>query len=248
MSEIFDAARNTAATVAVAVTAVVLTPLGSPEARGAQTGVAPGDEIDSFSDATQTRCTLGYTFTDPASSTTYGITAGHCDENSSYVQDAATGAVGQFVVSVAEPDILLGDDYGLINFGTEPAVSTVNGMPITGVGMPDPQQNICHSGLSTGVTCGQMGNRLAANQYAATGNIQNSPGDSGGPVWQYSSQGTATVVGIWLGERITGNGKRFGRFAALPDVLSRISAKTNSFQNGTNHDDAAQRVAARGTP
>lgn len=247
MAEIFDTAR-TAATVAVAVTAVALAPAGSPDARAAQTGVAPGDEIDAVGDGTQTRCTLGYTFTDPSSSTTYGVTAGHCNENSSYVQDTATGAVGQFVLSVAEPDFLLGDDYGLINFGTEPAVPALNGVPITGVAMPDPGQNICHTGLSTGVTCGQMGNRLAANQYAATGNIKNAAGDSGGPVWQYNSQGSATLVGIWLGERITGAGKRYGRFAALPDVLSRIAAKTNSFGNGTNRDDTAQRVAAVGTP
>lgn len=216
-----------AATAAIAAGLAVLSVASPSDAHAAQTPVAPGDQIDAVAGDTQETCTLGYTFTDPTNSTTYGITAGHCNHNmaSSHVRDRTTGAVGNFVLTVAEPDIFNGDDYGLINFGNNTPAPAVNGLPITDIGSPSSQTPLCHTGIQTQTTCGQLGRRLTGTQYTTSGIGQSLPGDSGGPVWQASERGTATLVGIWLGERITGNGARYGRFAALPEILSGMATK-----------------------
>lgn len=221
------ASARAAATIALTVGATASLIAGPSEAHAAAAGVAPGDQIDAVAGDQQETCTLGYTFTDPASYTTYGITAGHCNlnNNSSYVQDRSTGTVGHFMLTVAEPDFFNGDDYGVINFGTTPSAPTMYGITVTGAGAPDPQNAVCHTGVKTGVTCGQLGKRLTRTQFTTTGMNQSIPGDSGGPVWQTTDQGTATVVGIWLGERITGNGTRSGRFSALPDIMTGIASK-----------------------
>jgi len=77
--------------------------------------LSPGDEIRAVGAASVLRCTLGYTYTDPVTGTAYGVTAGHCNEgHSSYVEDRTTGAIGHFMLTAANPNDPLDDDYGLI--------------------------------------------------------------------------------------------------------------------------------------
>lgn len=218
---------NTAPSRAVAMLALTaaLTALVRVPATAAVATVSPGDELDTISAGSSTRCTLGYTYTTPAGST-YGITAGHCNATPSrYVIDRTTGAVGHFVVTVTDPAEHLADDYALIAFGRNISVPTMYGMPVTGVAGPDPAAPICHDGIRTGVACGQFDGRLAASQYCTTGMPQSIPGDSGGPVWQLNHTFGATIVGIWLGEHIRANGTHFGRFMTMPDVLAGINAR-----------------------
>lgn len=190
--------------------------------------ISPGDEIDTTAADAGTRCTLGYTFTDPGTSINYGITAGHCNKaHGDYVRDHTTGAAGHFILTVFTPSDHLQGDYGLIDFGTNRSIRTMYGMPLSGISTPEANRPVCHDGIRTGIACGTLNSRLAGGQYL-TNAIQSIPGDSGGPVWQLNPDiaGTATVVGIWLGEHIEADGLRLGRFISLTDVLVNVAAKT----------------------
>lgn len=48
------------------------------------------------------------------------------------------------------------------------------------------------------------------------------PGDSGGPVWIPTADGSAEIVGIWLGEK-TSVSQEHGRFASLADGLQLLN-------------------------
>ena len=190
--------------------------------------VSAGDEIDNIENGGSHRCTLGYTFTRP-DGLTYGITAGHCNAAPSrYVLDRTTGATGRFIVTVHEPDGPF-DDYGVIDFGTSRSAPALKGMPVTGTGFPDPTNAICHTGVATGVSCGQLAGKETHRRYLTTG-VTGNPGDSGGPVWQLNSDGTATIVGIWIGEHDRGDGGHDGVFMSLVDAMAEleIASATNS--------------------
>lgn len=211
------------AAIALAVMAVA----GAAGAQGRSATVSPGDELYAAHGHGGSRCTLGYTFTDPGTRITYGITAGHCNNpRSSYVVDRTTGAIGHFVLTVANPDDPLDDDYGLIDFGSNRSIRTMYGMPVASISTPDAHGVVCHDGIRTGIACGSLDCRFIANQYLTTGMPQSIPGDSGGPVWQPGGDG-ATVIGIWLGEHIEPNGANYGWFISLTDVLVSVAAKTH---------------------
>ena len=201
--------------------------LSYPAAAPARTDtISPGDEIDTVQPNGGTRCTLGYTFTDPGTHINYGITAGHCNKGSDYVLDRTTGAIGHFILTVATPGDNLQDDYGLVDFGSNHSVRTMYGMPVAGISAPDPHNAVCHDGIRTGIACGSLGDRLFGSQYLTTGMAQSIPGDSGGPVWQLAPDNGATVIGIWLGEHDEPNGTHSGRFISLTDVLVNVAGKT----------------------
>lgn len=186
--------------------------------------VSPGDAIVTTAAEGPQECTLGYTFTNRATGTTYGITAGHCNSHrSSYVTDRTTGAIGHFVLTVSNPDEPLDDDYGLINFGNSHSVPRMYGLPVSGITSPDATSPVCHDGIRTRVACGQLHSRLFGTQFATSRMPRSIPGDSGGPVWQLDGNGNATVIGIWLGEHTEPNGPRYGRFTGITDVLADIT-------------------------
>jgi streptogrisin B len=200
----------------------------APAAQARVHSVSPGDEIDVKHGRTGSRCTLGYTFTDPTSRITYGITAGHCnDGNHSPVIDRTTGATGRFVYSEATPSEPLYADFGLIDFGTSRSVRLMYHQPVGTIAAIDPTKPVCHDGIRTGIACGQYAGRLIADQYLTSGMPKSIPGDSGGPVWQPSRNGSATIVGIWLGQHVDQDGA-FGRFTSLTDVLPTISAQAKT--------------------
>ncbi|GAB4995420.1 hypothetical protein MAHJHV58_47340 [Mycobacterium avium subsp. hominissuis] len=217
------AALAAATAAAVTVLAGAPTAAGSPAAAGGRLPtVSPGDDIVTTAADGDQRCTLGYTFTNPAGRT-YGITAGHCNAHrSSYVTDRTTGAIGHFVLTVGNPDEPLDDDYGLIDFGASRSVPVMYGMPVTGISAPTGATAACHDGIRTGIACGALHDRLVGTQFTTSGMPRSIPGDSGGPVWQPSRTG-ATVIGIWLGEHIEPDGSRYGRFTGLTDVLADIA-------------------------
>jgi hypothetical protein len=228
-----DDPRRTARTVigwvirtAVASAAVAaLLSAGAPPAAAQQAvTISPGDELVTTAADGGQLCTLGYTFTNRDTGTAYGITAGHCNgHRSSSVTDRTTGAVGHFVLTVANPDEALDDDYGLIDFGSSRSLPIMYGMPVSGISAPNPTGTVCHDGIKTGMACGALHSRLFGTQFATSGMPQSIPGDSGGPVWQLGRDNSATVIGIWLGEHIEPNGPRYGRFTGLTDVLTDIT-------------------------
>ena len=221
MISIRTRARSAAAAGAALVAAAGLVTASAP-AQATTATVSPGDEIRAVGAASVLRCTLGYTYTDPVTGTAYGVTAGHCNEgHSSYVEDRTTGAIGHFVLTAANPNDPLDDDYGLIDFGANTATPTMYGMPVVGMASINTRNAICHDGIRTGIACGQLGDRLIGPQYLTTGMPDSIPGDSGGPVWQVSATG-AVIVGIWLGEHIDSGGTHYGRFISLADIADQI--------------------------
>jgi hypothetical protein len=206
-----------------ALTLATITLMGTPLASAQQTRtVSPGDDIVTTADDGARECTLGYTFTNPAGQS-YGITAGHCNSHRSrFVTDRTTGAIGHFVLTVGNPEQPLTDDYALIDFGANHSVPLMHGTPVTAMAAPDSGLTVCHDGIATGITCGDVHGRLAGTQCLTSGMPASVPGDSGGPVWQPNHTG-ATVIGIWLGEHIEPGGSRYGRFTALTDVLADIA-------------------------
>jgi hypothetical protein len=211
------AAALTALSAALGILTGLVTPASSHAGVGA---VAAGDEIAIHSVKGTTTCTLGYTYT--AGATTYGVTAGHCTRGGgTTVADHDSGATGRVAIAVTDPDPLF-DDFALINFGTNRSAHTMNGMPVNGIGVPDPRTTVCRSGIRTPTVCGQLDGRLLGYQYNVTGMPESIPGDSGAPVWQPASDGTATIVGIWLGEHHTHSGIRTGRFTSLTESLTEL--------------------------
>lgn len=216
---------STAATAAV--TTLLLA--GAPTAEASTRSVAPGDEIDTHGRQHESLCTLGYTFTDPSSHITYGLTAGHCNDGQhSPVIDRTTGASGRFAYSEATPAEPLYADFGIIDFGTNRAVKRMyQHQPVGSIAAIDSTKPVCHDGISTGVACGRYGGGLIADQYLTTGMPRSIPGDSGGPVWQPGQDGRAAIVGIWLGQHDDQDGT-YGRFTSITDVLPALSAKTHA--------------------
>lgn len=212
---------RTAALAAAAVLGAVVTLVAPAPSRASAAAVAAGDEIAVQSTQGPTVCTLGYTYT--TGDTTYGVTAGHCTRGGgTTVVDLDSGAAGRVAVAITDPDPLF-DDFALINFGTNGSVPTINGMPVSGIGVPDPRTTVCRSGIRTKTVCGQLDGRLIGYQYNVTGMPESVPGDSGAPVWQPASDGTATIVGIWLGEHHTHSGTRTGRFTSLTESLTELA-------------------------
>jgi streptogrisin B len=201
---------------------------GAPAAHAGTHSVSPGDEIDVKHGHSGSRCTLGYTFTDPTSRVTYGITAGHCnDGRHSPVVDRTTGAAGRFVYSEATPAEPLNADFGIINFGTNRAVRLMYRQPVGPIAAINPALPVCHDGIRTGIACGHYAGRLIAEQCLTSGMPDSIPGDSGGPVWQPGRDGSATIVGIWLGQHIDKDGS-FGRFTSLTDILPTLSTQAKA--------------------
>lgn len=62
------------------------------------------------------------------------------------------------------------------------------------------------------------------DQFMTTGMPASVAGDSGGPVWITDDDGTAHIVGIWLGEKSSAdNSRRYGRFASLRAALNTLT-------------------------
>jgi streptogrisin D len=143
------------------------------------------------------RCSLGFSTTGNT-----GITAGHCTSAIPSWNDPSGAFYGPSV-GASFP----GNDYGLIrNDGglAQPGnVNLYNGsfQDITGAGNPTPGMQVCKSGSTTGLTCGQV-TQTGMQICYAQGCVNNmaestaavNPGDSGG-AWFAGS----TAIGITSG-------------------------------------------------
>lgn len=214
----------TALLASAATSLVVLAAPAAPPAHATTPSVSPGDAISHITADGANRCTLGFVFTE--NTTTYGLTAGHCRGPwPGYVKNVTTGALGRFLATSYDPDAPTRADYALIDFGDAPAGTDIIGTPITGVDDPDDLPVICHTGISSGIHCGQLYGHVG-HQYTTTGMPASIPGDSGGPVWTLRDGG-AVIVGLWLGEHITADGTSYGRFGALSDAIEGLALGTS---------------------
>ncbi|MCC9186701.1 S1 family peptidase [Mycolicibacterium mageritense] len=211
-----------AAAAAAAATTAVLT---AAPAAAVPRPVSAGDPLVTAS----TLCTLGYTYTTPAGRL-IGITAGHCDPGgpNRTVIDKATGARGEFLLTVHNADQPGADDYALINFGSNREVPGIHGLPTNpGIQDLDTSKIVCRDGIRTSVQCGNIApTSYGANQHLTLGMPDSIPGDSGAPVWQIGAAGQADIVGIWLGRQTTTTGQSYGRFLALRDAVEDLPDRT----------------------
>lgn len=212
---------------AVAAGAVLLSyAFGAPHAHaGAERAISPGDPIRYITATGSDTCTLAFAFT--AHSHTYGVTAGHCVANAGgYVVDVLSGYRGR-VVSFDYDPTRRGNDFALIGFGQAPVAATMLGTAVDAVSVPAADQPICHTGVSSGTSCGQLSAQYGVGQYLATG-LNDVPGDSGGPVWTRHGIDDIAIVGIWLGSHIDHDGTTFGRFYPLGTALTQLGATTTA--------------------
>ncbi|KAA1243790.1 serine protease [Mycobacterium simiae] len=191
--------------------------------------VSPGDRVDYVNpDGSAQFCTIGHVYTGPDLHT-YAVTAGHCRTTAGgYARDTTTGVSGAFIRAVTVPPRTGGPDYGLIDFGLASLpVSFIGELPaIPDRREPRPGQRVCFTGVSSGRHCGgQIVAVHGSDQYLTTGLPAGVPGDSGGPVWIQEDRGRAArIIGIWLGQKITGGGAEYGRFASLAEGLRLLGA------------------------
>jgi streptogrisin B len=219
--------QRTHAITAAAVTAgaiLLSCVLGAPHAHaGAQRAISPGDAIRYITAAGADTCTLAFAFT--AHTHTYGVTAGHCVANAGgYVIDVISGYRGS-VVSFDYDPTRRGNDVALIHFGQAPVAATMLGTAVNAITAPAADQPICHTGVSSGTSCGQLAAQYGAGQYLTTG-LTDVPGDSGGPVWTRHGIDDIAIVGIWLGSHIDHDGTTYGRFYPLDHALTQLGANT----------------------
>ena len=105
-----------------------------------------------------------------------------------------------------------------------PRALPVGSTPVIGVTYP-----------ATGKCCAAPASRAAlpaANCTASsatasfpTNGIASAAGDSGGPVWMTRRDGSAVLVGVWLGQHIDGDGNRYGRFITLAAALRSLMGR-----------------------
>lgn len=212
---------------AVAAGAVLLSyAFGAPHAHaGAERAISPGDAIRYITAAGADTCTLAFAFI--AHSRTYGVTAGHCVANTGgYVTDVISGYRGSVVAFDYDPT-RRGNDFALIHFGQAPVAATMLGTAVDAISVPAADQPICHTGVSSGTSCGQLAAQYGVGQYLTTG-LNDVPGDSGGPVWTRHGIDDIAIVGIWLGSHIDHDGTTYGRFYPLDRALTQLGAITTA--------------------
>lgn len=221
-------ARNhlarTAAAVLASLTAigVCLTTAGPAAANSG--AVAAGHTISYISPAGGSACTLGFAFRHGYR--TLGITAGHCvHDGSGYIIDTDSGYRGR-VVSYAYDASRKGSDFALIDFGNAPVDNTLLDTTIAAVEAPPTDQTICHTGKSTGSTCGQLAYQYRWGAQYLTEGHRDHAGDSGGPVWTRYGLDELAIVGIWLGTHDDADTIN-GRFYPLPQALQKLGLVAN---------------------
>lgn len=211
----------------ICVAAAMLT---APHAFAKAVIIEPGERIDYINaDGGRNQyCTLGHVY-NGADMHVYAVTAGHCrNSTNGYVRTERSGQTGTFLRTLVEPASAGGADYGLIDFGIDPLAGAYIGEVRTiSTSHPEPQigQTVCRSGISSGTQCGTIADRQGRDQYLTTGMPGSIPGDSGAPVWTRKGNRPAEIIGIWLGEKITGVGRHtYGRFASLAEGLRILAA------------------------
>jgi len=202
----------------------------APRAFAKASIIEPGERIDYInSDGGRNQyCTLGHVY-NGADMHVYAVTAGHCrNSTNGYVRTERSGQTGTFLRTLVEPASGGGPDYGLIDFGIDPlAGAYIGDVRTISTSHPEPRigQTVCRSGISSGTHCGTIADHQGQDQYLTTGMPDSIPGDSGAPVWIRNGNRPAEIIGIWLGEKITGVGRHtFGRFASLAQGLRILAA------------------------
>ena len=189
-----QAFRILATTVAAAALAT-----GTPSAAKAESVlVFPGMEIHQGSHL----CTLGYV--DPARRVAF--TAGHCRSDGP-VTDKDNKVIGNFATfrdntptgSTVATDQLVADYESIVLADNVTANNILpDGRPLEstpGV-VVQPGEPVCHFGIVTGESCGNVAS-VNNGWFTMANGVVSQNGDSGGPVYVTNGAGPASIVGIF---------------------------------------------------
>ena len=160
--------------------------------------VYPGMEIRQDNN----RCTLG--FVDVLSRTAY--TAGHCRASGNVV-DKDGNAIGyQASFSDNTPDgATVATDHMISDWEAIALLPDVQVNDVLPGGralsfdpavVPQPGQRVCHFGVVTGETCGNV-DAVNNGWFTMTNGVVSQKGDSGGPVYGPTDDGRAVIVGMF---------------------------------------------------
>lgn len=168
----------------------------------------PGDQVFVVhSDASISTCTVGpyVSFTGNDGATRYGaVTAGHCGEDGDDVyrvrSDGSREMVSKIFGSVNDKT---SRDYALLPlnraFVSQGGPYTPNGVVLTqelaAASFQGMDVSLCAAGVTTGTRCGPLTEVVGGRIHAR---FPSDHGDSGGPVWVRTANGTE-VVGILRG-------------------------------------------------
>jgi hypothetical protein len=185
------------AATATAVATLAATPI---PAHASPVPVNPGMEIRQGTNV----CTLGYV--EPT--LRIAVTAGHCRANSNgNVTDRDGNPVGSLAMyrdntpngsTVSTNDTI--NDYEGITLA--PDVVPNNVLPGGRSLVADPGltihqgQSVCHFGIATGETCGTV-EAVNNGWFTMSHGVQSQKGDSGGPVYVFTDDGRAVIVGVF---------------------------------------------------
>lgn len=182
-----------------AVSAVVPICVAAPAA-AAVGALGPGSRVEVYSDVDDSteQCTAGFVVRN-VNRVPLLFTAGHCNVGERVMMRSAdTGRqvqVGEIVVSQYDGNAGEDTDIAVMRpTGTVPLVSTVDGLPVTGVlSTPFNGLTLCMRGATTGRSCGPV-TEFSDTKVKFAARVDN--GDSGGPVWAMTKDGSALAVGI----------------------------------------------------
>ncbi|CAM3307635.1 hypothetical protein TSHO111613_17065 [Tsukamurella hominis] len=221
-------ARLLTGVVAVAA-ATTLTQIPTAFAAG-DTYVRPGDKIVQADKENRAfSCTVGVVGRNNETGRDIAITSGHCDTNSGNPVYAANGSrIGRYVLSSREETtvMLQAGAAGFAIIELDPSVRATAVTPklgnLVGRGEAGEGDQLCHSGITTGFSCGKV---VAAQTTALTVAMPSRPGDSGGPVIAYVRDGWTAgeynLVGINQGS-VNKTGQ------AIVEPLSTLIASINA--------------------
>ena len=160
--------------------------------------VYPGMEIHQGSNV----CTLG--FVDPGARTAF--TAGHCRGDGPVV-DRAGSPIGTLAVfrdntpdgaTVATDHMI--SDWEAISLAPDVAVNDVlpgGRILVSDAGIvPTPGLAVCHFGVITGESCGNV-ESVNNGWFTMANGVVSQKGDSGGPVYVVTPDGRAAIVGMF---------------------------------------------------
>ncbi|AEV75280.1 hypothetical protein MycrhN_4799 [Mycolicibacterium rhodesiae NBB3] len=160
--------------------------------------VFPGMEVIQGTNA----CTVG--FVDPAARVAY--TAGHCRGDGT-VQDQGRRSIGhQASFRDNTPDGATIDtnhqitDWEVITLAADVAVNNIlpRGLALVSdpTVVPAPGLPVCHFGVVTGESCGNI-QAVYNGWFTMANGVVSQKGDSGGPVYVVTSDGRAAMVGMF---------------------------------------------------
>ncbi len=193
--------------LATATTAAAAPPLPPTPA------IAPGIGLATYN-STQTdggTCSAGFLVHTDTGRPGF-LTAGHCDHGGPVAYNDAGGkyaVIGTFTDdSVNQGNVGEASDIALVGLNASAPTDTriIGIRPVTGVAnpvRPEVGQTLCKFGVATGLQCGAI-TEVTSTKVAFTAKA--SEGDSGGPVYYRSADGTATAVGIMIRGNDAGTG------------------------------------------